>query len=119
MQPTPLPHRQPSRSPSPTNFNVPAKDRIWLCRKDWAVGGNLHPVAIARYIETIERADRVLGLAVNRAKGGEVVPADQSLRRFMHGVGIERFGDPERPVSFQRQGRTPVDDAVKIMTACG
>ena len=66
-------------------------------------------------VEPVERLDRRLGLAFGGAEGGEVVLADQPLRRRVHGVDIERARHAPGAVAIERQIGAAVDDAVEIV----
>ena len=43
------------------------------------------------------------------------MPADQALRRLVHGVGVERALDQPGAARVERQRRAAVDDAIEIM----
>ena len=45
-------------------------------------------IAVPRDIQSVERFDRAIGLATRGAKRGEIMMADQRLRRIVHGTGI-------------------------------
>ena len=80
-------------------------------------GLDLDPVAAADDVKPVERLDRAFGLAMRRAEGGEIVPPDQELRRFVHRVGVERHRHAPRPPGLQRQRRAAVEDAVDVAAA--
>jgi hypothetical protein len=69
-------------------------------------------VPLAPHREPIERLDRACGLALCRAEGGEVMQADETLRCFVHRLGIQRRGDAPGTAGLQRQRRAAVDDPV-------
>src|SRR6185437_13345608 len=75
--------------------------------------------AIAQNGEAIERLHRRLGLAFGGTEGGEIVPADQALRRLVHGGGIERARHAPDAVGLERQIGAAVDDAVEIVALDG
>ena len=55
-------------------------------------------VPFARDIEPVERLNRAVRLALDRAEGGKVVAADQMGSTFGHCLGIERGRDvPDLP----------------------
>ena len=43
----------------------------------------------ATHVEPVQRAHRIFRLAIGVAKGREIVPAEQELRRLVHGLGVE------------------------------
>src|SRR5260370_13035591 len=49
------------------------------------------------------------------AEGGEVMPADEALRRRLHCRNVERFGDAPSTAAIEGQISPAVDDAIKIM----
>ncbi len=53
-------------------------------------GGDVHLVAVALNVEAIEALHRRFRLALGGAEGGEVVPADETLRGGVHRGAIER-----------------------------
>ncbi len=53
-------------------------------------------------------------LALGRPEGGEIVPADQALRRCVHRRGIERRLDQPGTAGLDGERRAPVDDAIEI-----
>ena len=83
--------------PSPTRFSEPTIERTWLCRNERAEARDGDRLAAARDIEPVERLTGDLRLAPARAEGGEVVPAEQPLRRLVHRLGVERLAAPTRP----------------------
>ena len=54
-------------------------------------------------------------LTFGRAKGGEVVVADEFLRGRVHRLGVERLCDPPGVLALEREIGAAVDDAIKIM----
>ena len=82
-------------------------------------GRDAHFIAVARDIEPVERLYRRFGLALGRAKGREVVLADQPLRRRVHGCAVERPRHAPGAVLLQRQIGAPIDDAIEIMALDG
>ena len=83
------------------------------------LGPKQYLLALAHNLQPVQRSLRRLGLAMGGAKGGEIVTPQQTLRRLVHGPGIKRYGDLPGAPPAQRQGRPPVDDAVKIMPGLG
>ena len=75
----------------------------------------MHLVADARHIEPLQRAHRILGLAIRVAECREIELADKGLRRLMHRMRIERCLDEPGPPGIDGQRRATVDDAIKIM----
>ena len=65
-------------------------------------------------IQQIERFHRIGGLAMDRAKGGEVMPTHKRLRGAVHRVCIKRLGHVPRLVPHQGQRRAAVGDAINI-----
>jgi len=57
-------------------------------------GGNLHLDFLAKAADryAVECLDRTLRLALDRAKGGEIMLAGQGLCRIVHRFGIEAGG---------------------------
>ena len=51
---------------------------------------DLDALALTAHVETLQRAHRRIRLAFRGAKGREVVTANERLRRFMHGLRVER-----------------------------
>src|SRR5688500_4437769 len=67
--------------------------------------------------QAVERLDRALRLAVDRAERGEVVMADEMRRSLSHRLRIERNRDmPDLP-HFQRRWRAAVEDSIEITPA--
>jgi hypothetical protein len=53
------------------------------------------------------------------AEGGEIVPADEALRRRMHGRSVEQFADAPGEAAFQGEVGAPADDAIAIVPPDG
>ena len=70
-------------------------------------------------IQPVEGLHRRLGLAFGGAEGGEIVLADQELRRRMHGLGIQLGRDMPDLAGFQRRRAAAVQDAEQIMPRRG
>ena len=67
------------------------------------------------HVELVERLHRRFRLTFDVAKGGEIMPADEALRRHLHGWDIERLGDAPGTAAFEREIGAAVDDAIKIV----
>ena len=78
-------------------------ERTWLCRKERADASILITSPCARDVEAVERLHRRGGLALGGAEGGEVVMADQRLRRVVHGLGVERMQHVPDAVALERE----------------
>src|SRR3546814_8728568 len=76
-----------------------------------------HFLAVAADRQPVERLHRALRLAMRRSEGGEIVEADQLLRRGVHRIGVERPRDLPRQSLVPRQRRAAVDDAIFIGAA--
>jgi hypothetical protein len=72
-----------------------------------------HLVADPLDIETVDRLHRAGCLALGGAEGGEIVPANEELRGFMHGGGIETVLDVPGPVGIERQRRAARHDLAR------
>ena len=68
---------------------------------------DMHLVAEAFDIEPVERLVRALRPAIGGTERGEVVLADEALRRGMHGVGIS--GVATRHAGPHRRSAAPGD----------
>ena len=44
------------------------------------------------HLKPVKGAQRRGRLALNRADGGEIMPADKPLRSLVHGLDVKRFG---------------------------
>src|SRR5262249_57508217 len=76
---------------------------------------HLDVVGPALNIELVEGLPRRLRLAFDIAEGGEVMPSDEALRRHLHCLNVQRFGDAPSSATIQSQIRPAIDDAIKIM----
>ena len=71
-------------------------------------------LADAADVEAIERLDRALGLAVDRAEGREIVVSDEMRRALLHRLDVERHGNVPDTARVERGGRAAVEDAVEV-----
>src|SRR6266849_5360757 len=74
-------------------------------------------VAIARDREAVERLHRRLRLAQRIAEAGEVVLADEQLRRRLHRLGIEKRAHMPDAAALQHRRRPAIQNAVAIDAA--
>ena len=91
--------------PSPTSLSEPTMERTWLCRKERAEASTS---MISPWRETVSRSSvfsRRLRLAFGGAEGGEVVMADEDLRRLVHGLGVERAEHAQARIRSSANGR--------------
>lgn len=79
----------------------------------------LDEIAIARHIQPVERAHGAVRLAMDRAEGGEIMPADEHLGGFMHALMVEVLRHPPCPLVLQRQPGLAANDAVEIVPTKG
>ena len=94
-------------------------ERTWLCRKERAEASTL---MISPWREAVSLSSvfyRRLRLAFGGAEGGEVVMADEHLRRLVHGLGVERAEHAPGAHALERQRAAPVDDAIEIVARFG
>ena len=78
------------------------------------LGDDLDHVAIIAHVQTVERAERTVGLARSGAKRGKIVAAEQRLCSRMHGSGIERRMHVPNTANEQGGACTAVEDAIAI-----
>ena len=90
-------------------------ERTWLCRNERAEASDLDVVRAALHVKLIERLDRRFRLAFDVAEGGEIVLADEALRRDMHRRGVERLGDAPGAAALEGQIGAAIDDAIEIV----
>ena len=88
--------------PSPISLSEPTMERTWLCRKERAEASTLMISPWREAVERVERLYRQLRLAFGGAEGGEVVMADEDLRRLVHGLGVERAEHAPGALAFER-----------------
>ncbi|MNL41395.1 hypothetical protein D3C87_1638000 [compost metagenome] len=70
-------------------------------------------------IQAVHMAHRVLGLALRRTEAGEVMLADQGLRRGAHGIHIQRLEAPAGPTCPQRRTNPAAPEQIYIGTRAG
>src|SRR3546814_18543708 len=73
-----------------------------------------HFLAVAADRQPVERLHRALRLAMRRSEGGEIMEADQLLRRGVHRIGVERPSDLPRQSLVPRTRRAAVADPIFI-----
>jgi hypothetical protein len=71
-------------------------------------------LALAAHLQPVERLHRAVRLALRRAEGGEVVPADEHRRTLLHRFHVEGHRDMPHPPAIQCRRRPSVEDAVEI-----
>ena len=74
-------------------------------------------LALSFDIEPVERLDRAVRLAMDRAEGGEIVASDQRLRRFVHCLVVELLRDQPGAVLVERERSAPIGYAIDIGSA--
>jgi len=72
------------------------------------------PVTLSLHGNTQDLAVGRCSLAARGAECGEIVSAQQPLRRLVHGINIERLIHPPRSVAVQRRSFQSIKDAVTI-----
>src|SRR5206468_11700620 len=80
---------------------------------------DLNVVRAPMHVELIERLHRRFRLTFDIAEGGEIMPADETLRRRLHGRDIEPLGDAPGKAAFEGEIGAAVDDAIEIMAPDG
>ena len=76
-------------------------------------------VAGTENIEDFERLDRRRRLTLRRPESREVMPADEGLRGFVHGIGVEILHRPPNTVAVEDRGRPPSQDAILVIPLHG
>lgn len=79
----------------------------------------LDEIAGTRHIQSVERAHGAVRLTMHGAEGGEIMPADEHLGRFMHALMVHVLRHPPCPLVLQRQPGLAADDAVKVVPTKG
>ena len=74
-------------------------------------------LALSFDIEPVERLDRAVRLAMDRAEGSEVMQPYQLLRRLVHRPVIEILRHQPGAVLVERERRAPVGDAIDVGSA--
>ncbi len=93
-----------------------ADHRAHLVVEEAARGGlDVDLLADAPHVQPVERLHRAVRLALDRAEGGEVVPADEHRRTFGHRLDIQRHGDVPHAAAIERRRRAAIEDAVQIV----
>src|SRR4029453_13975664 len=84
-----------------------------------AAGGGMDAYFLALLVdvEAVEGLHRAVGLAMDGAKGREVMPPDQMRGAFMHGGKGEPRADPPGPMRIQGQWRPAIGDPVEVAPA--
>ena len=78
-------------------------------------GLDMDLLANAPHVQPVERLHRAVRLAMDRAEGGEVVPADEHRRAFGHRLDVQRHGNVPHAAMIERRRRSAIEDAVQIV----
>ena len=96
--------RRPAICPRRPSSACPTIERTWLCRNERALARTTTSSPSRDDVEAVERLHRRLRLALGGAEGGEVVLADERLRRRVHGRR-RRAAPPTRQTRPRVEGR--------------
>jgi hypothetical protein len=67
------------------------------------------------HVELIECLDRRFGLTLGVAKRGEIVFADETLRRQVHARAVKRLGDAPGAAALEGEIGAAIDDTVEVV----
>jgi len=107
---------QVSRSPSSLPDQGKAADhRTHLMMEETArFRRHDHMVRFTSHGEVPQRLHRAGGLALRRTERGEIVPSDQHLRRFVHGIRVKLVRDAPGPSCLQHQRRAAIGNDILV-----
>ena len=103
--------------PRPTSARQPTIERTWWWRKLRAAASMRTSSPSRVDLEPVERLDRAVRLAMDRAEGGEVVASDEMRRALGHRLDIERHRDVPDPAALERRRRAAVEDPIEVAPA--